>query len=65
MKSFDFYKLLDDVSKSDYADSLILIYKDTLDVRGPFLTIESQWEAFEKAEATGRDYIFRPWNHKG
>lgn len=46
----------------DYADSLILIYTDTCDVIGPFVSREQQCNAYDRAASTGRPFKFETWN---
>lgn len=50
---------------AEYADSLILVYKDTCDVMGPYFGENAQFAAFDKASATGRPFMFKTWSHKG
>ena len=49
----------------EYADSLILIYTDTCDTRGPFVGESEQFEAYDRAVATGRPFKFNTWNRLG
>lgn len=42
-------------------DSLILVYTDIADVRGPFVTYMSAMSAYDKAVSTGRPFVFRSW----
>lgn len=45
-------------------NSLILVYTDIVDVRGPFLDEVSAMEAYNKAVSTGRPFVFRSWASK-
>lgn len=45
-------------------DSLILVYTDIADVRGPFVTEGDAMEAYNKAVTTGRPFVFRSWSTK-
>jgi hypothetical protein len=47
------------------ADSLILVYLDNCDVRGPFFGESAQCGAYDNAIATGRPFKFSTWAHKG
>lgn len=49
----------------EYADSLIMIYLDNCDVRGPYFGESCQFEAFDMAVNTGRPFKFILWSHKG
>lgn len=49
----------------EYADSLILIYTDNCDVRGPFFGEDAQLDAYEAAYRSERPFKFQTWNHKG
>lgn len=49
----------------EYADSLILIFTDIAQVRGPFFGEDDQLDAYAYAETTGRPYKFTTWNHRG
>ena len=60
------------LARSEYAnsdscavDSLILVYTDTHDVRGPFIGQEEQFEAFDRAVSTGRPFVFQTWIMNG
>lgn len=50
---------------NEYADSLLRVYTDTCDVRGPFFGEVSQFDAFDMAVKTGRPFKFILWSHKG
>lgn len=50
---------------AEYADSLVLVYLDTCDVFGPYFGESAQCEAFDKASANGRPFVFKAWAHKG
>ncbi len=52
-------------NETDFADSLILIYTDSSDVRGPFVGEADQFEAYDRAIATGRPFKFEAWNRLG
>jgi hypothetical protein len=47
------------------ADSLILVYLDTCDARGPFFGESAQCGAYDKAIASCRPFKFSTWAHKG
>ena len=50
---------------AEYADSLILVYKDNYQVVGPIFSESDQYAAYDKAVATGRPFTFQLWMHKG
>ncbi len=52
-------------SPKSYADSLILVYLDNCDVRGPFFGESTQCGAYDNAIGTGRPFKFSTWSHKG
>jgi len=56
-----FENLCDVVQASDIVNSLILIYTDTHDVRGPFLDQQQRSAAYERALSTGRPFTFQTW----
>jgi len=56
------------LARSEYAnadccncDSLILVYTDSHEVRGPFIGQSDQFEAFDRAVSTGRPFVFQTW----
>jgi adenine deaminase len=51
--------------ESEFSDSLILIYTDSSDVRGPFVGENQQYDAYERACRTGRPFRFDTWNRLG
>ncbi len=49
----------------EYPDSLVRVYTDNCDVRGPFFGETAQMDAFDMAVKTGRPFKFILWAAKG
>ena len=66
MKLEHFWNRSEIANKNDNdVDSLILIYTDTCDVRGPFVGENEHMEAYDRAMQTGRPFKFETWNRLG
>lgn len=50
---------------AEYADSIILVYTDNCQVLGPYFGESAQFAAYDKATASGRQFTFNAWAHKG
>ena len=50
---------------NEYCDSLVLVFTDNCDIRGPFFGENAQYSAFDFAVKTGRPFKFNTWSHKG